>query len=323
MGMGQLLLLAGVFIAVVGVLIGGYLFINRRTLAQADAALDRLRERDRSTPDSVRSILREANVSDLPALDRLLAGRGITAIVSEQLQKAGLEQTTPASYVLRVVVATAVGFVLGWLFRGAVLGLLGGFVGFLIPIWWLRGKQKKRIGAFRDQLPDAIDMLVSAMKAGYSFQAAMRFIGEEIPMPLGPEFMRFYEEQRLGMEVRTALLALQGRIDSLDLKMFVTAILIQRETGGNLSEVLGNIGTLMRERAALKADIETLTAESKMSARILSLLPVVVFVLINLINSNFMKPMLESPTGMIVFVSAGFMVMAGYYTMMKIADIDI
>ena len=135
--------------------------------------------------------------------------------------------------------------------------------------------------------------------------------------------MRFYEEQRLGMEVRTAMLALQSRIDSLDLKMFVTAILIQRETGGNLSEVLGNIGTLMRERAALKADIETLTAESKMSARILSALPVVVFVLINLINANFMKPMLSSQTGVIVFVIAAFMVMAGYYTMMKIADIDI
>jgi tight adherence protein B len=151
----------------------------------------------------------------------------------------------------------------------------------------------------------------------------MRFIGEEVAAPLGPEFMRFYEEQRLGMEVRTAMLALQSRIDSLDLKMFVTAILIQRETGGNLSEVLGNIGTLMRERAALKADIETLTAESKMSARILSALPLVVFVLINLINSNFMKPMLSSQIGIIVFVVAAFMVMAGYYTMMKIADIDI
>src|SRR5215831_5566298 len=320
--MGQLLLLAGVFIAVVGVLIGGYLFINRRTLAQADAALDRLRERDRNTPDSVRSILREANVSDLPALDKLLAGRGVTAIVSEQLQRAGLEQTTPASYILRIVVTTGIGFVLGWVFYGAVLGLFGGFVGFLIPVWWLRGKQKKRISAFRDQLPDAIDMLVSAMKAGYSFQAAMRFIGEEITEPLGPEFMRFYEEQRLGMEVRTALLALQGRIDSLDLKMFVTAILIQRETGGNLSEVLGNIGTLMRERAALKADIETLTAESKMSARILSLLPLGVFILINLINREFMAPMLASNTGTLMFVFAAFSVMMGYWMMMKIADID-
>src|SRR5436190_359039 len=98
--MGQILLLAAVFIGTVGVLIGGYLFINRRTLAQADAALDRLRERDRAAPDSIRSILRESNVSDLPALDRLLAGRDVTAIISEQLQKAGLEQTTPASFIL-------------------------------------------------------------------------------------------------------------------------------------------------------------------------------------------------------------------------------
>jgi tight adherence protein B len=321
--MGQLLVLAAVFIGTVGVLIGGYLFINRRTLAQADAALERLRERDRQTPDSVRSILRESNVSDLPALDKLLAGRGVTAIVAEQLQKAGLEQTTPAAFILRVIIGTFAGFLLGTLYRGAIVGVLGAVIGFMIPVWWLTSKQKKRISLFRDQLPDAIDMLVSAMKAGYSFQAAMRFIGEEVAAPLGPEFMRFYEEQRLGMEVRTAMLALQSRIDSLDLKMFVTAILIQRETGGNLSEVLGNIGTLMRERAALKADIETLTAESKMSARILSALPLVVFVLINLINSNFMKPMLSSQIGIIVFVVAAFMVMAGYYTMMKIADIDI
>src|SRR4029450_3315115 len=111
--MGQLLLLAGVFLAVVGVVSGGYLCINRRALAQADAALDRLRERDRSTPDSVRSILREANVSDLPALDKLWSGRGVTAVVAEQLQKAGLEQTTPASYILRVVVAAGAGFILG------------------------------------------------------------------------------------------------------------------------------------------------------------------------------------------------------------------
>jgi tight adherence protein B len=321
--MGLLLVLAAVFIGTVGVLIGGYLFINRRTLAQADAALERLRERDRQTPDSVRSILRESNVSDLPALDRLLAGRGVTAVVAEQLQKAGLEETTPASFILRVAISTFAGFLLGTLYRGTVVGVLGAVIGFMAPVWWLNGKQKKRISLFRDQLPDAIDMLVSAMKAGYSFQAAMRFIGEEVGAPLGPEFMRFYEEQRLGMEVRTAMLALQSRIDSLDLKMFVTAILIQRETGGNLSEVLGNIGTLMRERAALKGDIETLTAESKMSARILSALPVVVFVLINIINSNFMKPMLSSRIGIYVFVAAAFMVMLGYYTMMKIADIDI
>jgi tight adherence protein B len=320
--MSQLLILAAVFLGTVGVLIGGYLFVNRRRLSAADAAMRRLREREGSTPTSARSIIRDANVSDLPALDRLLAGRGITSWIAEQLQRAG-DNGTPGAFVLRVGVFTVVGFLIGWIFRGSLVGFLGGVIGFMMPVTLMRGKQRKRVSTFRDQLPDAIDMLVSAMKAGYSFQAAMKFIGEEVKEPLGPEFARFYEEQRLGMEVRTALLALQGRIDSLDLKMFVTAVLIQRETGGNLSEVLGNIGTLMRERAALKADIETLTAESKLSARILSLLPVIVFVLVNLINKDFMAPMLASQTGVAVLVAAAFSVMVGYWSMMKIADIDI
>jgi tight adherence protein B len=320
--MSQLLILAAVFLGTVGVLIGGYLYINRSRLSAADAAMRRLRERDGHTPTSARSIIREANVSDLPALDRFLAGRGITAFVAEQLQKAG-NYGTPGAFLLRLAIFTGIGFAIGAMVRGPIVGALGAVCGFILPISLVRGRQKKRLSTFRDQLPDAIDMLVSAMRAGYSFQAAMKFIGEEVKEPLGPEFSRFYEEQRLGMEVRTALLALQQRVDSLDLKMFVTAVLIQRETGGNLSEVLGNIGTLMRERAALKADIETLTAESKMSARILALLPLGVFILINLINREFMAPMLASQTGVLMFVFAAISVMVGYWMMMKIADIDI
>src|SRR5690349_8159421 len=147
--MSNLLLLAAVFIGTLGVLLGGYLFINRKTFAQADAALQRLRERDRQTPDSTRSILRESNVSDLPALDRLLAGRGVTAIVAEQLQRAGLEDITPAAFILRVIISTFVGFLLGTFFRGPVVGVLGAVVGFMGPIWWLTSKQKKRISLFR------------------------------------------------------------------------------------------------------------------------------------------------------------------------------
>ena len=320
--MSQLLILAAVFLGTVGVLIGGYLYINRSRLSAADAALRRLREREGSTPTSVRSIIRDAKVSDLPALDRFLAGRGLSAFLAEQLQKAG-DHGTPGAFLVRLTAFTAVGFAIGALLRGPIVGALGALCGFMLPVTLLRSRQKKRLSKFRDQLPDAIDMLVSAMRAGYSFQAAMKFIGEEVTDPLGPEFARFYEEQRLGMEVRVALLALQSRVDSLDLKMFVTAVLIQRETGGNLSEVLGNIGTLMRERAALKADIETLTAESKMSARILSLLPLGVFILINLINPEFMGPMLATTGGVVMFVYAAVSVMTGYWMMMKIADIDI
>jgi tight adherence protein B len=320
--MNELLVLAAVFIGTVGVLIGAYLYYNRKSLSATDAVLERLRKAEAPGSTGVRSILRDMNVSELPALDRLLAGRGFTAFVAEEMQKAGLVGT-PASFLLRMALSTVFGFVIAFLFSGGAFGALGALGGFLVPVLWLKSKQKKRIAAFREQLPEALDMLVSAMKAGYSFQAAMRFIGEEVKEPLGPEFSRFYEEQRLGMEVRTALLALQARVDLLDLKMFVTAVLIQRETGGNLSEVLDNISTLMRERAALKGEIETLTAESKMSARILSLLPLAVFIIINVINPQFMRPMLGSTFGLMAFGLAAVMVLIGYTAMMKIADIDI
>jgi tight adherence protein B len=255
--------------------------------------------------------------------DRILAGRGFTSWVAEEALLAGVN-ITAGSFILSSLVGGAVGYLLLQVFSGLFqFALIGGVVGLLFPYLYLRFKRVRRINKFQEQLPDAIDMLVSSMKAGYSFQAAMRFIGEEIPEPLGPEFMRFYEEQRLGMEVRIALLALQARVPSLDLKMLVTAILIQRETGGNLAEVLDKISTLMRERVALKGEIATLTAESKLSARILSALPLVVFLLVSMLNPGFIKPMLESQVGVWFLWGAVMSVLVGYWWMMKIADIDI
>ena len=197
-------------------------------------------------------------------------------------------------------------------------------LGWLLPFAWLRWRQKKRITAFEQQLPDAIDMLVSAMRAGYSFQAATQFIGEEMIDPLGPEFARFYEEQRLGMDVRTALVAMQSRLDSLDLKMFVTAVLIQRETGGNLSEVLSNLADLVRQRIAMRGQIQTLIAEPKLSARFLAILPIIVFLILSATNPHFFDPMTApgSPGRLILSITA-ISVVVGYMIMMKIADVDV
>ncbi len=323
--MSDLLVLALVFIGTAGILVGAYVFLNRRALETSQAAIDRLRDaEDRAAAQaSIRSIIRDARASDLPVFDRILAGRGFTAWIAEEAILAGMN-ITAGNFILRSAFAAVIAYILlQFITSYATFALLGGVAGALLPFAHIRFKRARRIAKFQEQLPDAIDMLVSSMKAGYSFQAAMRFIGEEMAAPLGPEFLRFYEEQRLGMEVRTALLALQARVPSLDLKMLVTAILIQRETGGNLAEVLDKIAALMRERVALKGEIATLTAESKLSARILSALPLVVFILISLINPGFIKPMLESAIGPWFLWAAVVSVITGYWWMMKIADIDI
>ncbi|MEO6528480.1 MAG: type II secretion system F family protein [Gemmatimonadaceae bacterium] len=192
-----------------------------------------------------------------------------------------------------------------------------------LPYFWLRRKQSKREGAFEAQLPDSLDMLVNALQAGYSLQAAIDFVGRETPAPLGPEFVRFYDEQRLGMEVRMALLRLQERVGTVDAKMFVTALLIQRETGGNLGEVLTSLANLMRERVTFRLQLATLTAEPRMSAKVLASLPLAVVALISVINPEFMQPLLETSMGHKLLVYAACSVSVGYLVMSKIANVDL
>jgi len=313
------LILAAIFFGTLAVAVVGYVLVNRQSLATADIARERLRTHE---PEKVWTVLKDEKSSDVPFIQRLMAGKNWGDIVRAQLLQAGSE-TKPGAFVLIWIVTGIFGTFLASRLETLIFAVLVMIFSWAAPFLWLKRKQKKRLAAFAEQLPDAIDMLVSAMKAGYSFQAATQFIGEEMIDPLGAEFSRFYDEQRLGIEVRTALYNMQGRIDSLDLKMFITAVVIQRETGGNLSEVLSGLADLVRGRMAIKGHIETLVAEPKMSAKFLAMIPVIVFFLIMAINPSFMAPMLASSGGRLMFGAAIVSVIAGYMVMMKIADVDI
>lgn len=316
----MILILGAVFLTVLAIAVVGYIFINRQSLANADIARDRLRTDE---PDKVWTVLKEErSSSDVPFIQRFMAGKNWSEVLRVQLLRAGSDQK-PGAFVLIWIVAGMVGTLAASLLATPAFAVLLIVASWAAPYVWLRRKQVKRLEAFGEQLPDAIDMLVSAMKAGYSFQAATQFIGEEMIDPLGAEFSRFYDEQRLGIEVRTALQNLQARIDSLDLKMFVTAVVIQRETGGNLSEVLSGLADLIRGRMVIKGHIQTLVAEPKMSAKFLAAIPLIVFLLITAINPSFMQPMVASSIGKIMLAGAVVSVVAGYLVMMKIADVDV
>lgn len=317
----MILTLTAIFFATMAFVVGGYVLINRRTLEAAEVARSRLRAAE-AGPEKTWRLLKEDKISDVPFLNRLLSGQTWVDALSVQLMKAGSDMKP----------TTFIGFMLtfgvfGTLIGGKVSGIASAFfmvAGWVGPFLWLRWRQKRRVRAFEQQLPDAIDMLVSAMRAGYSFQAATQFIGEEMIDPLGPEFARFYDEQRLGMDVRSALVGMQSRMDSLDLKMFVTAVLIQRETGGNLSEVLSSLADLIRQRIAMRGQIQTLVAEPKLSARFLAVLPVLVFMILSVLNPNFFDPMTaEGSAGRVVLTASAISVIIGYMIMMKIADVDI
>lgn len=313
------LVLAGVFLGTLLVVIAGYVLVNRRQLVAGDALRERLTP---TAPAGLSaSILKDEKTSEIGALNRMLAGKELTAVIGAQIERAG-SRLSVGEFVLLSFVSGSVGFLIGrriGILAAVLLALVFGYA----PYLNLKRKTAARLKKFQMQLPEAIDMLVNAMKSGYSLQAAIKFAGDEMPEPLGPEFARVYDEQRLGMEMRNALIKLQDRVDTLDCRMFVTALLLQRETGGNLAEVLTNLSTLMRERVGLRGHIETLTAEPKMSAIVLSLMPVLLFFIVGFANHEYMAPLWTTPTGRLLSLYGLVSVTFGYFVLRKMGQIDV
>ena len=311
--------LALVFVAVFALVVGGHRFIIRRRLAMEDAARSRLSPTT-GGPSQAVLVRGEEQMSSLPMLNRILIGKDLTPKLASSLRQAGLTMT-PGTFLLVIAVSAGVGALLGS-FLGPLGTVGGGVLGVVLSRGWLRWRQHRQISKFDNQLPGAIDMLVSARKTGYSFHVATNFLGQELSPPLGPEFARIYEEQRLGIDPATALLGMQDRIGSVEIKMFVTALLIQRKTGGNLGEVLTNTADVMRERLTIRGQLETLTAEAKWSGRLLALLPVLVFFGLSWVAPDFMKTLTQTSIGHLMLSIAGTGVVIGYFVMMKIAKVD-
>lgn len=315
----QGLVLLLVFFGTALLVLGTYAFLNRRRLAAAEVLRKRLGEAAPIAPEQ--KILRETHRSSVAFLDQLLESLQVSDAIEYELRRAGANWSV-GEFVLGSAVAASILMLLGQqLFP--LMAWIGALLGAVLPFFLLRNMRQRRQRKFEEQLPDAIDMIVNAMRAGFSFQAALKFVGEEIPSPLGEEFTRVYDEQRLGADVRGALLAMQDRVATLDCKMLVTSLLIQRETGGNLSEVLSGLANLVRERAALRGQVDTLTAEPKFAGRALALMPVAGFFALLYLNRPMMLPMLTTSTGRYILLYAAGSVAVGYFVLMRLADIEL
>jgi tight adherence protein B len=315
----QGLVLLLVFFGTPLLVLGTYALINRRRLAAAEVLRRRMGD---SAPIATQmNILRDDRRSSVGFIDSLLDSMKVAESLESELLRAGVKWTV-GEFVLGSAVSASVFMLIGQQF-GLFAAWIGAAVGAVLPFLVLRNLQSRRKRKFEEQLPDAIDMIVNAMRAGFSFQAALKFVGEEVPTPLGEEFTRVYDEQRLGADTRVALLSMQDRVGTLDAKMFVTSLLIQRETGGNLSEVLSGLATLVRDRSALRGQVDTLTAEPKFAGRVLSLLPVVGFMALLYLNRPMMLPMLTTTTGRYILLYAAGSIAVGYFVLMKIADIEL
>lgn len=204
-----------------------------------------------------------------------------------------------------------------------IIAIAGGLVGWILPSLYLKIKIKKRIKILNDQLNDAIVLISNSLKAGYSFFQAVDIVSKEMTGPMAEEFTQLQKEVNFGTTTEKALENLVNRVDSDDLELVVTAVLIQRQVGGNLSEVLDNISTTIRERIRIKGEVKTVTAQGRVSGLIISLLPPALGVILFLINRNHIMVLFTDPIGLAILGFSIFMEVIGIYFISRVVNIEV
>lgn len=231
---------------------------------------------------------------------------------------------TPGEFRMLTVAFMILFFVVGVLvFRHVALGFLTAIVGYFVPKWYLKFKQGSRLKAFNEQLGDALMLLANSLRSGYGLTQAIEHVGEELSPPLGTEFLRVVREIGLGLSTTDALENLLKRVPSDDLDLMVTAITIQHEVGGNLAEVLDTISHTIRERVRVKGEIQVLTASQRLSALIITMLPVGLAVFLQVVRPDYISTLYTTTCGLIMLGVAIAGILSGYLVMRKITAIEV
>jgi tight adherence protein B len=226
--------------------------------------------------------------------------------------------------VIATLSAAAVGLLLTLLFAPvpAVVGVAT-LAGASAPYVLLRFKRSRRLKAFNNALPDAIELMARALRAGHSISSAIELIAEQCPEPLAGEFAQVYQQQKFGLRFRDALLQMGDRIPSRDLHFLITAILVQRETGGDLTEILDRTSHVIRERVRIEGEVRTHTAQGRLTGWILSLLPVIMLALINLVSPGYSSLLFHDPVGQKLLYAGGTMIVIGALIIRKVVDVTV
>ena len=315
-----------VFLASLFVVYALYLVTSRKSDAKRALLNERLAEAIRSSAHSTDmevQLAREELLSEIPWVNRSLLKLEVTSRLKRMIDQADLQIT-----VMRLVLFSATAAALGFLAARMItinLGLmiLFGLIAGALPFLHVVGKRKKRLKKFLQLLPDALDLMSRGISAGHAFTEALQMVATEMPEPIATEFRKTYDEQNLGLSLKLALENLIQRVPLLDLRMTVTAIMIQRETGGNLSELLEKVAYTIRERFRIMEDLKTLTLSSRWSAWLLCGLPIFLAIYMSVMNPTYMEVMWRDPRGHNLLFVAAVMQVLGMLMVQKIMKIKI
>jgi len=319
----RMLILGCAFLAVVLAFLGIYnVFVGSRALALRNLKLYTMplaEQREIARPKS----FKERGLKFLGGIGKVFTqGKRIKKIQRELLQARLMmraEEFIGASIVTGVIL-----FLLIFLLtRMLIVAVIVGVIGFELPNIMVKRRRAQINKSITDDLPQALTIISNGLRAGFSFPQAMAVVGREMEGPLADEFKQVFRENTLGKPLPDALLSLVERTDSDDIEMLVTALLIQRQVGGNLAEVMDNISHTIRERIRLKGEIKTLTAQQRLSAAIVVILPIAVGVLINLINPGYMQPLLQNSIGLLILLLGAVLMIIGIIFIRRIINIEV
>jgi tight adherence protein B len=308
------------FLAAVLFLEGLYVLWNGRHGSEARRIRVRL-EAAVAGSTTVGTIVKSRKLAKQPAIDQFLRGMPGVAPLDLMLEQAGSRLS------VSVFCAITLGIAVGGLLFGLALGMPAliavGFslLGGMLPLIYVARSRRRRLGRIEEQLPDLLELLSRAMRAGHAFPSALQMAAEEMPEPCAGEVGITFDEINFGIPVPTALMNLAQRVPTTDLRYFAVAVSIQRETGGNLAELLNSIATLIRARFRFLRAVRTLTAEGRLSAWILVLLPFVLAGVITVVNPEFIRVLWTDPMGLKMIWSAALLMCLGIFWMTRLVDV--
>jgi tight adherence protein B len=316
-----------VFLFVVALVVGSYYAITTLPAMMAQRELDRRLKAvsftDSSGEKVESSVLQKIAEGPMPLVDKFVKesrqAKGLTRLI----EQSGVQITPSGLMLVTLISAAVVGFVTAVFVTRPYAAPLAACIGALLPIGFIMNRRTRRLNRFEEQFPEALDLLSRAVRAGHAFQTAMGMVADELSEPVGPEFKKAFDRQNFGLPLRDALNEMAERIGNLDVRFFVTAVLIQRETGGNLAEILDNLAYVVRERFKIRRQVRVHTAHGRFTAWVLLSLPAALAVALTVINPDHMALLFHEHMGQMMILGAIVMQTVGYFWIRKVIKIEV
>jgi len=294
---------------------------NQERIRQRLESVRKVDQRGEITLDL--KLIRDEMLSSVPLVHRIMMRLSWSGRLRELIEQAGLK-IRPAKFVLFAGVMGAGGYVLvSRVYRTGLISVVVGLICAALPFAFLLWKRRKRLDSFEEHFPEALDLLGRAVRAGHPFTTGLEMISKEAPEPVAGEFRKAFEEQNFGLPLRDALINMAERIPVVDVRFFVTALLVQKETGGNLAEILDELSRVIRDRFRIYREVQVKTAQGRLSAMIMIALPMIMMLVLQFLNPTYMQVLFRDPLGPTILGVCAVMQVIGSFILWRIVSIKV